>query len=485
MNTDEHGFPMVDVGSGRCASVFIGGCSPVWPLRCVAKLLMFAIVAGTLVSQASADTGSAAEQRCVEDAHREMWRRFINPHGLPYDYTALDGTVLLPTAEECKLAKPNALGWWTPIENGAFFGGLYLDGLCNRWHAVRTPAAAAEARRVADGLVALASVGETPGFVGRGFADDGRSHYAASSSDQTFPWFYGLSRYASSGVPDAAGRRRVVECLDRVARGLEANGWRMPCDQKGFGYFGHWSGGFAGTRGTLSGAEPQFDATVRFLFVLRAMHQLTGTPRWREMYRARLAEKPHSSAKTRREICAQGVQYVAPGEPPRYPESPPIWTSASSQAGLRALVEMESDPAVRADFQRGLDANAASACRFISGFRKYDNDNTLAFDVRWRLLSEAWRPQAEIGEAVKVATAQYRIWNRQSPRRLAEADQMRDPLFAAWIVAMSGNQALISKAREEIRGALTHYRWEKLHTCLFFMSECVYWQLRREASAAK
>jgi hypothetical protein len=427
-----------------------------------------------------ATVSPADEERCVEQAHREIWRRFINPHGLLYDYTALDGKVLLPTAEECRLAQPNALGWWTPIENGAFFGGLYLDALCNRWRALRTPAAADEARRAAGGLLALASAGSTPGFVARGFADDGRSHYAASSSDQTFPWFYGLWRYANSGVPDAAQRRQVVECLERVARGLENNGWKMPCDQKDFGHFGHWSGGFAGTRGTLTGAEPQFDASVRFLFVLRALHQLTGTPRWQDLYRTRLAERPRASQKTRLEICSGGVQYVAPGEPPRYPESPPIWTSASSQAGLRALLEMESDATLRAQFQRGLDANAASALRFIAGFRNYDNDNRLAFDIDWRKLNVAWRPQPEIGAAVKVATQEYRLWSRQSPRRLAEADQMRDPLFAAWIVVLSGNRTLIAKAREEIRGALAHYRWERLHTCLFFMSECVYWQLRRE-----
>ncbi|MBM4047100.1 MAG: hypothetical protein FJ279_18515 [Planctomycetes bacterium] len=136
-----------------------------------------------------------------ELAHREIWRRFIGPQGLLYDYTALDGTALLPTPEECRTGKPNALGWWTPIENGAFFSGLYLDALCNRWRATQTRIAADEARKVAHGLLKLAEAGETPGFIARGFATDGRSHYAASSSDQTYPWFYGLWRYATSRIP--------------------------------------------------------------------------------------------------------------------------------------------------------------------------------------------------------------------------------------------------------------------------------------------
>lgn len=55
---------------------------------------------------------------------------------------------------------------------------------------------------------------------------------------------------------------------------------------------------------------------------------------------------------------------------------------------------------------------------------------------------------------------------------------MRDPLFAAWIVALGGNKALLDPSRAEISAALTHYEWGKLHTCLFFMAECVHWRMR-------
>ncbi len=422
--------------------------------------------------------GADAVAAAVEQAHAELWRRFINQHGQFLDYTALDGQVLLPTPEECQADQPNTLGWWSPIENGAFFGGLYLDALCKRWRAAPGSAAAAEARKVAGGLLKLAEVGETPGFVARGLATDGRSHWVASSSDQTFPWFYGLWRYATSGLPEAAERQQVAATLERVALGLEANGWKMPCDRKGFGHFGDWAGGFAGTRGTLAGAEPQFDAAVRLLFVLRALHQLTGQPRWLAAYRAKLAEAPRGSTKTRLQVCAGGVSYVAPGEPPRYPESPPIWTSASSQGGLKALAEMESEASVREQFQLGLAANAASAARFVVNHKRYDNANTAAFDINWRELKTAWKPQAEIGEAVKLATLQYRAWNKQSPRRLLEADQMRDPLFAAWIVTLADHVPISAASRADIQAALTHFRYERLHTALFFMAECVFEQLR-------
>jgi hypothetical protein len=149
----------------------------------------------------------------VEAAHRELWRRFVSPHGTLYDYTALDSKVELPTATECSESKPNALGWWTPIENGAFFGGLYLDALCNRWKALQTDEAAREARVIAGGLMKLGEAGATPGFVARGFADDGRTHWLASSSDRKF--FWGPSNTASGTNKARAASSRRTPCATR------------------------------------------------------------------------------------------------------------------------------------------------------------------------------------------------------------------------------------------------------------------------------
>lgn len=40
---------------------------------------------------------SAEPAAAVEVAHAEIWRRFIDKHGVMLDYTALDGSVPLPT----------------------------------------------------------------------------------------------------------------------------------------------------------------------------------------------------------------------------------------------------------------------------------------------------------------------------------------------------------------------------------------------------
>ena len=59
----------------------------------------------------------------IEAAHVQL-RKFISPFGLLQDYVGE-----LPTASDCAECRPNAKGWWTPIENGPMFTG---DVACRR-----------------------------------------------------------------------------------------------------------------------------------------------------------------------------------------------------------------------------------------------------------------------------------------------------------------------------------------------------------------
>ena len=97
----------------------------------------------------AADAASAAEL-----AHTEIWRRFIDSYGIMIDFADMDGKVSLPTPEECKLGKPNALGWWAPIENGAMFNGLYVDAAILRWKRTRSAEDAKKARKLMEARMA-------------------------------------------------------------------------------------------------------------------------------------------------------------------------------------------------------------------------------------------------------------------------------------------------------------------------------------------
>ena len=203
-----------------------------------------------------------AVEASVEKAHAEIWGRFIDKHDVMLDFANPDGPLSIPTQEECKLGKPNALGWWSPIENGAFFNGLYMEAAVNRWRKTQRPEDAEKARRLANGLMLLGSASEVKGFVGRGVATDGKSHYRMGSDDQTLPWFYGLWGYLESGIATDGERSRIIAKLVETADEIVRLKWSMPAEPP-FGI----RGGFGGFL---------FYQAPRLLFVAKMMHQITG-----------------------------------------------------------------------------------------------------------------------------------------------------------------------------------------------------------------
>ena len=125
----------------------------------------------------------------------------------------------LPTPEECREGKPNALGWWAPIENGAMFNGLYIEAAVNRWKRTQAAEDAEKARKLMEGLLLLNSISDVKGFVGRGVSTDGKSHYPMGSNDQTLPWFLGLWRYWESNLATEKEKARIQKHLVETAEG--------------------------------------------------------------------------------------------------------------------------------------------------------------------------------------------------------------------------------------------------------------------------
>ena len=290
----------------------------------------------------------------AEQAHTEIWRRFIDEHGVMLDFTDRDGTVDLPTPEECRAGKPNALGWWAPIENGAMFSGSYLEMTVNRWEQTKDDADVANARRLVKGLLLLNSISDVPGFVGRGVSTDGRSHFAMGSDDQTFPWFLGLWRFHQSDLATEEERERIRQHFETTANALVELDWRIPAEEP------------FGTRGSYAGFE--FDDVARKLFVLRAMHSVTGDSAWEEQYRQALGERGGEDNLTRREIAERGMYF--------WYAKRHNWTSASSVGGLRGLWEMEDEPELKAAFARGLSASAELAAQSLDLALRYDPAET-------------------------------------------------------------------------------------------------------------
>ena len=410
-------------------------------------------------AMALAPVRDSPTQAAAEAAHAEIWRRFVTAdHGTILHYTGLNGEVVLPTPEDCQASRPNGMSWSTPIEDGPFFGGLYLAALCQRWQVLKTPESAMAARRIAGGLIKLAQVSQTPGFIARGLASDGRSHYPASSEDQFFPWLYGLWHFAKSDLPTEAEKREVEALIVKHVLAVEAHQWRIPCDPPAFGYRGDFR-------------RPKATDAARLLFIHRIMHALTGQERWLTRYRELAQEKVGKVPRSRLEWCAAGILL----DPPEVQESF-LWTSSMSQAALRTLWSMEDEPAWKKAYELGLSATARAAMPHLARRHKYRRDDNRTFDVDWRFLNQHWQPQPDCDAAIQLARTQLPKWAEHNPRSPWEDDCMREPLFAAWMISLSNDGGVQAETRLHVEDLLSTHDWTSLYTSLFFIAVAVHYQ---------
>lgn len=404
----------------------------------------------------------------VEQVHAALWDKLVDRHGIILDFVGA-----APTPEDCTRGRPNAIGWWSPIENGAMFTGLYLPAACERARRTGNPLDCANARRLAWGLMKCASLSDVPGFIGRGVGADGKCHYALGSDDQTHPWFYGLHAYVTSSIPDRAEKEQIVAKMKEVANALEATGWKCPCD-------GAFKGQF---RGSFQGYL--FRDAVRYLHVLRMMNDVTGDPVWLDRYRKALAECPNgcdltvtrspdklneaaNSKNTRAEICAVGFAF----DRKVIDVDHTFWIFAGTQGALAELLAMETDDALRTLYRRGLLANSKIATAGMAVYKKFDNNDAKIFGhADWRSVFTTWFPQETQNQAERLAGTGDRT--KAGERKGYEHQFMVNPLAAAAIVALAGDNS----NRDAVERVIRHYNYSKLNMAQFFFAECAYYAL--------
>ncbi len=422
--------------------------APLAALLALAPFLAGEAAAGAEGSAAARPTFEAAEQ-----AHAELWKSRIDRHGVILDYVGE-----IPTPEDCALGRPNAIGWWSPIENGPMFTGLYLPAACERARRSGAASDKEQARRLAQGLLTCASVSDVPGFIARGLGTDGKCHYPLGSDDQTHPWFYGLHAYYTSGLPSEAERRQIAGKMKEVADVLEAAGWRCPCEGA---FKGQFRGGFQGHL---------FRDAVRYLFLLRAMYDVTGDRVWLERYRKALAGRPANCDRTRTQICAAG--YGPDREAIKNIDESQLWIYVGSQGSLAKLAAMESDEPIRAHYRAGLTANVSNVLASVEAYTVFDNADAQRFGhANWREGYSTWFPQTTQAEAEKLSKTGDRA--KLGGRKHYEASFMKNPLAAAAIIALAGD----GTGREAVERAIRHYDYSKLYMSEFFFAECAYYAL--------
>lgn len=396
--------------------------------------------------------------KSIEQAHAELWRRFIDSKWFTlYDHAGLNGEVILPTPEECQSNMPNAMSWDISITDGSMFGGMYLEAAIHRWQITGSAEDREKANRVAKGLMKLATVGQTKGFLARGVTADGAAHYPLSSNDQAMPWLYGMWRYLRSGIPDQAACHTIQEKIIEVLEALNQHGWKVPGDRPPFDSFGDF-------------ASFGWQGSSRLLFLLKLAAELSGEPHWEGLYRQALVEKNPKGTGSRLEFCARGMISAL--------QSYHTWTHCPGAAGLRGLWEMETDPALRTAFAQGLKASAMVAAASLPLAAQFDNDDQRYFLLDWRKLNSLWCEQRSVREAVDLAKKQLTLLDSLSPRRVYEVQFMREPLFAAWVISLCPEPAVLQQFAPDILKVIAHFRYDRLYTSQFFPAELAYYRLK-------
>ena len=362
---------------------------------------------------------------------QELKRRFLSPEGFLYDYAGPDGEVELPEPEECRVNFPNPFGWWTPIENGAFFTGDYLLGVLR---SSRRPVPAEREqliRTLLHGLFRLQDAAQTEGCILRGIGADGMCRYPASSCDQIVPWL--LALYEFQRHP-AASEKEKAECRSRILRLLTAlrkRNWTIPGDMPGY------------DRGSfLTGKNPDAVriSSVNLLLATALAADLTGEES-EYVRHCHAAGESLPFGKNRLQILRAGLA------------GQPLWTGwflAHTVYAMRLLTEISPLPEVREAAKEGMELSGRHFLSALPEWKQYRQDTVFSPD--WRICRQEWKPHSNCMEGERIALRELPLWHSRSPRIKEEKNTIRHSLSAAWIVLLTGNPELKQTAQKKLSG---------------------------------
>ena len=112
---------------------------------------------------------------------------------------------------------------------------------------------------------------------------------------------------------------------------------------------------------------------------------------------------------------------------------------------------------------------------------QFDHNDPRPFSCHWRVANELWHEQRTVAEAVELGRRQYPRLAQESPRWPYEANNVREPLFAAWIVALCPDGDLVAAHTPAIMQAVRHFQYDRLYLSHFLPAELACYQLQRGA----
>lgn len=396
----------------------------------------------------------------IRDLHEQVWTRFIR---MPYchllDCADEQGHAVIPTAQECQACLPTVVGWTTPIADCAFFGGLYLYGLCEKYDTEPSDALQEEIRQLAEGLFLLCDIGKVDGFIARGVADDGVSHYPVSSDDQYTPWVLGTWRLLHSDAANEQLRGQIRPRLIRTLRGVMDAGWRVPTE---------WAGE---SICNLLGKDWRSAAMLLFVASVACEMGLLTKEQWLEMAQSR----PEASLYTRREIVAHGF---AP-DMIRHTNLIQFWIDVSSQIGLRHLTVFDADHAD--SYRQALHLNAAIAVEFLEHHKFYMEKRT-DFEHDWRKILPEVGTWKTLDEAMQDGSRINGLWaSTYNKGRNPERGPLAQCIFGAWLAILDSDCRTADYAYQSLVRAIDEIDWTGVqHSYAFAAESAIYCYQNKE-----
>jgi hypothetical protein len=260
-------------------------------------------------------------------------------------------------------------------------------------------------------------------------------------------FFLALLRYFQSSVATADDTEAIRRIWQSVLVRWERDGWEDRREDGGTAIYGDI--------GTI---RP--DRSSRLLEALLGGAVVTRDGHWRRVYREKLEE--------------QGGARLQDGMPRT---GAALYVFDQNQTAWRLLYELEDDPSLRATYRRWLSDTAAAVRDRVLEFRKFSatehEQKFAATDWEWRhAIDPPGTPQRTREETAPFV----RRIRETMPVRAYEHALVQEPLEAAHVLLLSGDDESLRFLHEHLRSLLTAYPFESLvFAGSVYNVECDYW----------
>ena len=390
----------------------------------------------------------------VDAVHQALWGHFMHvEHQMFYDYWwDTPGFPWLPTADQIAREFPNAAGWGTGMENCALSAAQVLPGALLRHELAPDERTAHEARTLFGGLQRLFRVARDPGFLPRGVALDGVSHYPNSSADQYTMVFYALHAYRGSSIATTADRQAIREIWQNILLRCERDDWEDRREDGAQAMFGDMN-------------RIASDRAGRLLAALLGGFVVTGNQHWHDIYRQKLEEDDFARLRA--------------GLPP---EGAALYVYDQNQVAWRLLWELETDPEIRQRYRTLLHATADAVQDRLLDYRQFEaaQHTHLLEACDWD-----WRQACTAPEEGSNQGAPYNARIRKlAPVIGYEHELIQSPWEAAHILSLSEHADHHRVLREHLPRLLDTFPWDRVAlSWSIYNVEWTYWTtIQREST---